>query len=146
MSSLGTHRRGGRSRSHADLPLNAEINVTSLVDVAFTLLVIFIITAPILQGGIEVAIPRADVRPLTAQEAPFFITIMRDGQIMMEETPVTAEELESSLPQLLSTGSVERVFIRADSLAPYGPVLRTMAIAVNSGVNWSVVAEPFVPR
>jgi len=141
MSSLGSHRRGGRSR--ADLPLNAEINVTSLVDVAFTLLVIFIITAPILQGGIEVSIPRADVQPLTSQEAPFFITVMRDGRIMMEETEVTSEQLEASLPQMLSTGTVERVFIRADSLAPYGPVLRAMAIAVNSGVNWSVVAEPY---
>lgn len=142
MSSLGTRRRGG-GRSRADLPINAEINVTSLVDVAFTLLVIFIITAPILQGGIEVSIPRADVRPLTAQEAPFFITVMRDGSIFMEETPVTLQELEASLPQLLSTGTVERVFIRADSLAPYGPVLRTMATAVNSGVDWSVVAEPY---
>jgi biopolymer transport protein TolR len=137
---LGRSRRG---RGRGDLPINAEINVTSLVDVAFTLLVIFIITAPILQGGIEVSIPRADVQPLTAQDAPFFITVMRDGTIYMEETPVSLDDLESGLPQLLSTGSVERVFIRADSLAPYGPVLKTMAIAVNSGVNWSVVAEPY---
>lgn len=143
MSSPGLGRSGGRARGRGDLPVNAEINVTSLVDVAFTLLVIFIITAPILQGGIEVSIPRADVQPLTAQEAPFFITVMRDGTIYMEETPVSLQDLESGLPQLLSTGSVERVFIRADSLAPYGPVLKTMAIAVNSGVNWSVVAEPY---
>jgi biopolymer transport protein ExbD len=143
MSSPGLGRSGGRGRGRGDLPVNAEINVTSLVDVAFTLLVIFIITAPILQGGIEVSIPRADVQPLTAQESPFFITVMRDGTIYMEETPVTLQDLESGLPQLLSTGSVERVFIRADSLAPYGPVLKTMAIAVNSGVNWSVVAEPY---
>jgi biopolymer transport protein ExbD len=126
--------------------MNAEINVTSLVDVAFTLLVIFIITAPILQGGIEVAIPRADVRPLTAQEQPFFITVMRDGSILMEETPVTLQELEEGLPRLLSGGTVERVFIRADSLAPYGPVLRTMATALNSGVPWSLVAEPYRER
>jgi biopolymer transport protein TolR len=142
MSSPGLSR-SGRGRARGDLPINAEINVTSLVDVAFTLLVIFIITAPILQGGIEVSIPRADVQPLTAQDAPFFITVMRDGTIFMEETPVSLQDLESGLPQLLSTGSVERVFIRADSLAPYGPVLKTMAIAVNSGVNWSVVAEPY---
>ena len=141
MSSLGSRRRGGRSR--ADLPINAEINVTSLVDVAFTLLVIFIITAPILQGGIEVSIPRADVQPLTSQESPFFITVMRDGSIFMEETAVSLADLETGLPQLLSTGTVERVFIRADSLAPYGPVLKTMAIAVRSGVDWSVVAEPY---
>jgi biopolymer transport protein ExbD len=123
--------------------MNAEINVTSLVDVAFTLLVIFIITAPILQGGIEVAIPRADVRPLTSQENPFFISVMRDGSILLEETPVTLEELESGLPQLLAAGTVERVYIRADSLAPYGPVLRTMAATLNSGVPWSLVAEPY---
>ncbi len=143
MSSLGTRRRGGR-RSRADLPLNAEINVTALVDVAFTLLVIFMITAPIMQGGIEVSIPRADVQPLTSQDAPFFITVTRGGQIFMDETPVTIEELEAGLPQLLSAGTVERVYIRADSLAPYGPVLKTMATAVNSGVSWSVVAQPYV--
>ena len=143
MSSLGTRRRGGR-RSRGDLPLNAEINVTALVDVAFTLLVIFMITAPIMQGGIEVSIPRADVQPLTSEDAPFFITVKRDGQIFMEESPVTIEELEAGLPQLLAAGAIERIFIRADSLAPYGPVLRTMATAVNSGVNWSVVAQPYV--
>jgi len=141
MSAVGTRRRGSRGR--ADLPMNAEINVTSLVDVAFTLLVIFIITAPILQGGIEVAIPRADVRPLSSQESPFFISVMADGRILMEETSVTIEELEAGLPQLLSTGTVERIFIRADSLAPYGPVLKTMATALNSGVPWSLIAEPF---
>ncbi len=127
----------------SDLPINAEINVTSLVDVAFTLLVIFIITAPILQGGIEVSIPRADVRPITSQESPFFITVMRDGRIFMEETEVTLEELETTLPQLMEVGEVERIYIRADSLAPYGPVLKAMSTAVNSGVNWSVVAEPY---
>jgi biopolymer transport protein ExbD len=133
--------RGGRARS--DLPMNAEINVTSLVDVAFTLLVIFIITAPILQGGIEVSVPRADVQPITSEDEPFFITVMRDGQIFMQDSPVTLEELESGLPQLLAGGAVERIYIRGDSLAPYGPVLRAMATAVNSGVNWSVVAEPY---
>ena len=138
---IGTRRRGLHARS--DLPMNADINVTSLVDVAFTLLVIFIITAPILQGGIEVAIPRADVRPLTAQEEPFFISVRQDGSILMEETPVTLEELEAGLPQLLAAGTVERVYIRADSLAPYGPVLRAMATTLNSGVPWSLVAEPY---
>ena len=89
--SLGTRRRmrGGR----ADLPLNAEISVTSLVDVAFTLLVIFIITAPIMQGGIEVSIPEADVQPLTSQDEPFFITVTADGTIYMEETVVTASQI-----------------------------------------------------
>lgn len=118
--------------------------MTSLVDVAFTLLVIFIITAPILQGGIEVAIPRAQVQPLTAEDEPFYVSILRDGTIFMEESEVTLAELETGLPRLLATGRINRVFIRGDSLAPYGPVLKTMAIAVNSGVDWSVVAEPWI--
>ena len=143
MSALGSRRRASGKR--ADLPLNADINVTSLVDVAFTLLVIFIITAPILQGGIEVDIPRADVQPLTAQDRPFYITILRDGTIFMEETEVTIEGLEAGLPQLMAAGRVERIYIRADSLAPWGPVLRVMATARNSGVNWAVVGEPYSP-
>jgi len=141
MSAVGTRRRGKGARG--DLPINAEINVTSLVDVAFTLLVIFIITAPILQGGIEVSIPRADVQALTAQDAPFFVTLMADGRIFMEETEVTLEELKTSLPQLLDVGSIERVYIRGDSLATYGTGLQVMAIALNSGVPWSLVAEPY---
>jgi len=144
MASIGTSRR--RLSSRSDLPMNAEINVTSLVDVAFTLLVIFIITAPILQGGIEVAIPRADVRALTAQEDPFFITVMRDGSIVMEETPVTLQELEEGLPQLLAAGTVRQVYVQADSLAPYGPVLRTLATTMNSGVPFALVAEPYRER
>ena len=134
-------RRGGR----ADLPLNSEINVTSLVDIAFTLLVIFIITAPILQGGIEVNIPRADVQPLTAENEPFYISILADGTIFMEETEVTLEELEASLPQLLAVGSVQRIYIRGDSLASWGPVLRVMATSVASGIDWAVVGEPYAP-
>jgi len=123
--------------------MNADINVTSLVDVAFTLLVIFIITAPILQGGIEVALPRADVPPLTSEDAPLFITVMRDGTVYLEDAPVTVEDLEAGLPQLTATGTIERVFIRADSLAPWGPVIKSMSAAVQSGVPWSVVATPY---
>ena len=143
MSTLGTTRRGGR-RSRADLPVNAEINVTSLVDVAFTLLVIFMITAPIMQGGIDVSIPRADVQPLTALDAPLIITVMSDGRIFMEDSEVTIEQLEASLPQLLAAGTIDQIFVRGDSLARWGPVVRTIAAAKNSGVRVSVVAQPYV--
>ena len=139
--SLGTRRRARGSRT--DLPVNAEINVTSLVDVAFTLLVIFMITMPIMQGGIEVSVPKADVQPLTSQDRPFYVTVTADGTIYMEESVVTVEELESGLGQLLSAGDIERVYLRGDSLAPFGPVVRAMSTAQNSGVNWSVVAEPY---
>jgi biopolymer transport protein TolR len=133
-------------RNRGDLPQNVEINVTSLVDLAFTLLVIFMITAPMMQGGIEVDIPEADVQPLSSEDHSMVITVMRDGQIFMEETPVTLEELIAGLPQMLAAGEIERVYIRADSLAPYGPVLRVMSTSQNSGVPWGVVAEPYRPQ
>ena len=135
--------RSGRTRDRGDLPLNAEINVTSLVDVAFTLLVIFIITAPALQGGIEVSVPRAEVQPLTAQDDPIFVTVDRTGQIYLEESPLTAQEFEASFPQLAATRGFERVYIRADSLADWGPVLKVMGAVAGSGVDWSVVGEPY---
>ena len=141
--SIGTSRRG---RERGDLPLNAEINVTSLVDVAFTLLIIFIITAPILQGGIEVSVPQADVQPLTAEDDPFFVTVDREGQIFVEETPFTVQEFEESFPQLAQAGALERVYIRGDSLSNWGPVLKVIATVARSGVNFSVVGEPYGAR
>ena len=142
MSRLGNGRRGRRG----DLPVNADINVTSLVDVAFTLLVIFIITAPILQGGIEVSVPKADVTALTAEDHPFFVTVDRDGTVYIEETATTAADFEASFPQLASAGGLERVYIRGDSLADWGPVLKVMATVARSGVDWSVVGEPYGGR
>ena len=136
-------RRSRRVRG--DLPQSVEINVTSLVDLAFTLLVIFMITAPMMQGGIEVDIPKADVQTLTSEDQPLFITIMRDGQVYLEETPVTLDEVDAGLPQLLGPGNVEHVYVRGDSLAPFGPVLRVIAAVKNSGFPMSLVAEPYRP-
>lgn len=143
MSALGIRRRRG---NRSDLPLNAEINVTSLVDVAFTLLIIFIITAPIMQGGIEVAVPRAEVQPLTAQDDPFYVTVTREGQIYLEETPMTPEEFEEAFPQMAAAVQLERVYIRGDSLSNWGPVLKVIATVARSGVNFSVVGEPYPGR
>jgi biopolymer transport protein ExbD len=131
--------RGNRG----DLPLDASINVTSLVDVAFTLLVIFIITAPILQGGVEVAVPRADVQPLTAQDDPFFVSVMPDGRIFVEETEWTIQEFTEGLPGLLSAGGIEMVYIRGDSTATYGPMLQVIGTVAKSGVKFGLVGEPW---
>ena len=132
-----------RKSRRGDLPLNAEINVTSLVDVAFTLLVIFIITAPILQGGIEVAVPKADVQPLTARDKPFYVTVNSAGQVYIEDNPITVQQFEQSFGQLAAAGNLEHVYLRADSLAYYGPVLKVVATLARSGVKWSMVGEPY---
>ena len=81
--------RGGGLRGHGELPLNADINVTSLVDVAFVLLIIFMITAPIMQGGVDVQLPRAEARPMTAAEG-LVVSVDREGRIFLEDTPVSS--------------------------------------------------------
>lgn len=136
--------RRARGRRVAELPLSTDINVTSLVDVAFVLLIIFIITAPALQGGIEVDIPRADVQPLTARDNPFFVTVTREGRVYIEETPTTVEEFERSFGQL--AGNVDHVYLRADSLVQYGPVLKVIATLARSEKTWSLVGEPYGGR
>lgn len=131
-----------RRSSHGDdLPIRAEVNVTSLVDVAFVLLVIFIITAPILAGGVEVNLPRGDVKPLTQEEKPFFVTIGQDGSVYVEDTKMTMSEFENSFPQLASAGRFERVYIRGDSLARHGAVMRVVTTVAKTGKQFSFVIE-----
>ena len=125
--------------------MNAEINVTSLIDVAFTLLVIFLITAPILQGGIEVRLPEAQVEPLVPAENPFILNIVEDGSVVVGETPIQPEEFEDVFPQLFAAASPTEVFIRGDSAAIYGRVLPVIGIvaevARDAGVPWRLIAR-----
>lgn len=126
-----------------DLPLTADINVTSLVDVAFTLLVIFIITAPVLQGGVEVAVPEADVAPLDTPDRPIVISVLRDGQIFVEETPYDLEEFSAAFPQLVAAGDLRVAYIRGDSTASWARMLQVLAVVNRSGITPSLVARPY---
>jgi biopolymer transport protein ExbD len=140
-------RRGIRGREGGDeLAVKAEINVTSLVDVAFTLLVIFIITAPILQGGVEVAVPRADVPAIMAREEPFIVTVDREGTIFIGETPFDREGFRQSFSQLLGASRAEFVYIKGDSLASWGNVLWIVAEAARTEIPFGVIAEPEAVR
>jgi biopolymer transport protein TolR len=142
--SFGTRRR--RESLRSDLPMNAEINVTSLIDVAFTLLVIFIITAPILQGGLEVRLPRAQVQPITAQDDPFIVSVDESGIVYVGETPVPLEDFRTSFPQLYRAVNPGVVYIKGDSLAHYGAIYRVMAtvarVAQEEGGRWGMLGEP----
>ena len=129
-------RGGGR-----DLQPVAEINVTSMVDVAFTLLIIFIITAPILQGGIKVAVPETDVSSLTADDNTLIISLDRDGIVYVGETPMDRTEFEASFGQIVSGGTVDKVWFKGDSLATWGAGVDVMSTIRASGIPFAVVAE-----
>ena len=131
------HRRRGERTA-----LNAEINVVSLIDVMMLLMVIFMITAPIMQGGVDVALPKAQARPLEPKSG-LVVTVNRRGQLFVDETRLSLDEFRASFGALASRRSGGGVYLRADQGVPYGTVVRVLAIMRTSGVgDVGLVAEP----
>ena len=131
-----------RFTEHADgIGVVAEINVTSLVDVAFTLLIIFMITAPILQGGIEIDVPEAVSGPLSASDA-LVVSINADGQIYLDDAPVTYEEFVASIGLALDRFESNEVFLKADGDIALREAMRVMGRIDEAGGLVSMVTEP----
>jgi biopolymer transport protein TolR len=123
-------------------PLNGEINVVSLIDVMMLLMVIFMITAPIMQGGVDVTLPKAEARPLEPKSG-LIVTVNRAGQIYVDETELTYNEFRSSFAALSSQRGKDGVYLRADQGVPYGLVVRVLAVMRSTGVpDVGLVAEP----
>ena len=130
---------GGRARTQTSL---AEINITPLVDVVLVLLLIFMLTAPVLQSGIEVAVPHTrSVNQLT--EERMVITIDKDQSVFLQDKPVNV----NNLPSLLKTGakpdSKRIVYIRSDERVPFGAFASVMDAVKQAGItNISIVTQP----
>jgi biopolymer transport protein TolR len=120
--------------------------MTSLIDVAFTLLVIFIITAPIMQGGVEISVPRARRRRSPRPRADRHDR--PEGQIFIGETATTWEEFGAALPgRGPPRGQARNVYLRADEGVPYGRVLQVLgAMKALDVVTVGLVAEPETAR
>ena len=120
----------------------ATINITSLVDVTLCLLIIFMLTAPYIQGGVEVDLPQADTREQLKREGPV-ISITKNRQIYFQEDAVTMEEMVQLLAPFEEDKDTLPVYLRSDEDVPYGFVLRVMAAVERAGfVNLSLVADP----
>src|SRR5580698_3322673 len=129
-------RRGERT------PLNAEINVVSLIDVMMLLMVIFMITAPIMQGGVDVSLPKAEARPLEAKSG-LVVTIDRAGDVFVDQDRLTFNEFRASFKALSEQRGKDGVYLRADQGVPYGAVVRVLAVMRASGAtDVGLVAEP----
>ncbi len=133
-------------RGHGELPVMADINVTSLVDVAFVLLIIFMITAPIMQGGVDVQLPRAEARPLQAREG-LVVSIDRAGRIFVDETALSYEDFRTAFPAMVAARQPSGVYLRADRRVDYGQVVRVLAAMRAAGIgDVGLVAEEEVIR
>ena len=109
----------------SDRGLMAEINVTSLVDITIVLLIMFMIIAPIAQGGVEVRIPEAESTPLPSSEA-VIVAIDGAGKVYVDQTEVRPEAVGDVLAQVRTSRGLRRVYLRADRDIPYGSVAEVM--------------------
>ena len=125
---------GGGLHGRGNLPLNADINVTAMVDVAFVLLIVFMITAPMMQGGVDVQLPQAQVRPLTANEG-MVVSVNREGRIFIDETPVSYNDFRVTFRSIVAARSPSGVYLRADRRVPYGEVVRVLAVIRTAGIS-----------
>src|ERR1044071_7052129 len=123
----------GLGRRRRFLP-TADINVTSLVDVAFVLLIIFMITAPMMQGGVPVELPRAEGRPLAPKEG-IIVTVDRRGQIYVDQTRVSYDDFRAAFRALVAKRGTSNVYLRGDTRTNYGNVVRVMAAMQAAGVT-----------
>jgi biopolymer transport protein TolR len=131
-----------RRRATGGLPANAEINMTSLIDVAFTLLVIFIITAPIMQSNIEVNVPRAQAEPISTPDG-VVVSLNRDGQIFIGDAETPWAQFAAALPDAVRRQAGRTVYLRADEGVPYGQVLEVLgAMKALDVATVGLVAEP----
>ena len=121
----------------------AEINVTPFVDVVLVLLIIFMVTAPMMQQGVDVDLPDTTTQNLRVHNEPLIITVKKDGTYFLANTSVTEKELGAKLTAILSGLDDKGVFLRADTKADYGSVVKALAAARLAGATkLGMVTEP----
>jgi biopolymer transport protein ExbD/biopolymer transport protein TolR len=129
-----------RRRGH--LELNADINVVNLIDVMLLLLVVFMITAPMMTGGVDISLPKAEARPLESKSG-LTVTIPRDGTIIVDDTRMTFEEFRAAFKALARQRGKQGLYLRADKGVEYGFVVRVLAVMRTAGVgDVGLVTEP----
>lgn len=121
----------------------SQINVTPLVDVMLVLLVIFMVTAPILQQGVSVNLPQVRAASLTGDDVQLVVSVTARGAIYLNDNALTLPELQEKLRAILRERPDRQVFLRADLQVPYGEVMKLMASVKEAGVErLGMVTEP----
>jgi len=135
--------QGPRSESR---PM-ADINVTPLVDVILVLLIIFMVTAPMMQQGVDVDLPQTTSQPIEGQEQRLMVTINAKREVFVNQEKVDPALLRRHLERSTAAAVNREVFLRADRSVPYGFVVRIMAEIKNAGIEkLGMVTEPLESR
>jgi biopolymer transport protein TolR len=135
--------RYARRRNQNDNRPMAEINVTPLVDVILVLLIIFMVTAPMLQMGIDVNLPRVKAKSVDVAEEKIVLTINGAKEIFLNKSRMPLPELGVKLEHIFASRIEREVYLRADRNVPYGFVVEVMAEVRKAGVDkLGMITEP----
>ena len=128
----GSRRRGGGTSL-------SEINVTPFVDVVLVLLIIFMLTAHVMEFGIEVDVPKVQAVKDTAQELPV-VTITKDGTTYLNDKPVNINDLQATIQQRF--GKAKAIYVRADKETIWDPIAQVTAMLNQAGFQVNMVTQP----
>jgi len=121
----------------------ADINVTPLVDVMLVLLVIFMVTAPMMQQGVQVNLPKANTKAMTPQDEAVVVSVDRNGKVFINKDEIPASDLRNRLTAMFASREKKEVFLKADAGVPYGEVVKAMADIKGAGIErLGMVTEP----
>ena len=135
--------RYAKRRNNADSRPMAEINVTPLVDVMLVLLIIFMVTAPMMQTGIDVNLPRVKAKSVDVTEEKLVLTINGGKEIFLNKTRMSLTDLGTKLEHIFASRIEREVYLRADRNVPYGFVVEVMAEVRKAGVDkLGMITEP----
>lgn len=121
----------------------AEINVTPLVDVVLVLLIIFMVTAPMMQQGLDVNLPKASAKALPAEEEKMIVTITKKQEVYLNKTKFAVNDLRPKLQAIYADRTRKEIFLKADRDVSYGFVVQVMAEIKKAGIEkLGMVTEP----
>ena len=113
----------------------SQMNVTPLVDVMLVLLVIFMVTAPIIQQGVQVNLPQTKASAIAGSEEPLIVTVAKDGKIYLNDNVIGLSDLGTKLSAIRKLQADKQVYLRADQDVRYGTVMKTIAEIKQAGIE-----------
>lgn len=138
----GVGKNSGRRRNRRS-GLNADINVTPLVDVMLVLLIVFMVAAPLLSVGVPIELPKTDAKSLPSQTEPITISVDSKGKIFIQENEIALDDIATRLIAISNNGYDERIYLRGDGQANYEAVMKVMARVNAAGFsNLGLVTDP----